>query len=85
VTEPVNIGNPHEMTIRQFAELIIRLTSSSSRLEYRSLPVDDPKTRQPDISKAKEVLDWEPRVKLEDGLKETIEWFRNKSFGPSPQ
>jgi len=72
------------MTIRQFAELIIRLTSSSSRLEYRSLPVDDPKTRQPDISKAKEVLDWEPRVKLEDGLKETIEWFRNKSFGPCP-
>ena len=79
-TDPVNIGNPREMTVRQFAELIIQLTDSSSQLEFRRLPVDDPKIRQPDITRAKKVLGWEPRVKLEDGLSQTIDWFRNKIF-----
>ncbi len=74
--DPVNIGNPREMTVLQFAELIIKLTGSTSRIEHRPLPVDDPKTRQPDISKAKSILDWEPQVGLEDGLRETIEYFR---------
>ena len=73
---PVNIGNPREMTVLQFAELIIRLTGSSSSIEHRALPVDDPKIRQPDISKAKAVLGWEPRVELETGLLETIEYFQ---------
>ncbi|MDP8235973.1 MAG: SDR family oxidoreductase [Candidatus Erginobacter occultus] len=73
---PVNIGNPREMTVLQFAELIIRLTGSSSSIEHRALPVDDPKIRQPDISKAKAVLGWEPRVELETGLRETIEYFQ---------
>ncbi len=79
-TEPVNIGNPREMTVGQFAELIIRLTGSSSRIEYRPLPVDDPKIRQPNIAKAKKILGWEPQVELEDGLKLTIDFFRDKIF-----
>ncbi|MFH1038044.1 MAG: UDP-glucuronic acid decarboxylase family protein [PVC group bacterium] len=77
-TGPVNIGNPREMTVGRFAELIIRLTGSSSRIEYRPLPVDDPKIRQPNIAKAKRVLGWEPRVELEEGLRQTIDWFRIK-------
>ncbi len=75
-TGPVNIGNPREMTVLEFAELIVRLTGSSSRVEHRPLPVDDPKIRQPDISKARAVLGWEPRVDLETGLGDTIEYFR---------
>ncbi len=75
-TDPVNIGNPREMTVLQFAELIIKLTGSSSPIEHRELPVDDPKIRQPDISKARAILGWEPRVELEAGLQETIEYFR---------
>ncbi len=74
--EPVNIGNPHEMNVKEFAELILKLTGSSSRIEYRPLPIDDPKTRQPDITKAKKVLGWEPKCGLEEGLGRTIEWFR---------
>jgi dTDP-glucose 4,6-dehydratase len=73
--EPMNIGNPAEMTVLQFAEEILRLTASSSEIAFEPLPVDDPKVRQPDISLAREVLDWEPRVSLEDGLRETIEFF----------
>ena len=75
-SDPVNIGNPREMTICQFAELIIKLIGSSSELEYHPLPVDDPKTRQPNIDRAKNILGWEPRVKLEEGLGNTIEWFK---------
>ncbi len=75
-TGPVNIGNPREMTVLEFAELIIRLTGSSSRIEHQPLPVDDPKIRQPDIAKARAVLGWEPRVDLESGLQDTIEYFR---------
>jgi len=72
---PVNLGNPAEMTVRQLAETIVELTGSSSELVYRPLPQDDPKQRQPDISLAKEELDWEPRVELKEGLTETIEYF----------
>jgi dTDP-glucose 4,6-dehydratase len=76
VGEPVNIGNPREMTIREFAEAILRLTGSSSRLTFHPLPVDDPKVRQPDITRARTLLGWEPRVGLEQGLAATIEYFR---------
>ncbi|MBO0863198.1 MAG: GDP-mannose 4,6-dehydratase [Chloracidobacterium sp.] len=75
---PINIGNPNEMTILEFAKLILRLTGSGSEIEYRPLPVDDPKTRRPDISRANDVLGWEPRVPVEEGLKKTIEWYRSK-------
>ena len=75
VTGPVNTGNPDEFTIKELAEKIIDLTGSSSNLEILPLPSDDPTQRQPDITLAKEKLDWEPRVKLEDGLKKTIPYF----------
>ena len=74
--EPVNIGNPREMTIRQFAEEIIRITGSKSGIEFRPLPVDDPKVRQPDITRARTVLGWEPRVDFDEGIRTTIEYFR---------
>jgi dTDP-glucose 4,6-dehydratase len=74
--DPVNIGNPAEMTIGEFASTIVRLLGSSSTVTYRPLPVDDPKVRQPDIARARERLGWEPRVRLEDGLATTIEHFR---------
>ena len=76
--DPVNIGNPHEMTIEAIARLIIRLTGSSSRIVYRPLPEDDPKVRQPDITRARTLLGWEPKVPLEQGLTSTIEYFRQK-------
>ncbi len=75
--EPVNIGNPREMTIKQFAEEIIRITGTSAQIEYKPLPVDDPKVRQPDITRARKVLGWEPEVRFEEGIKETIEYFRD--------
>src|SRR6266481_2946199 len=75
--QPVNLGNPREMTIKQFAEETIRITGTKSTIEYKPLPVDDPKVRQPDISRAKEVLGWEPRVGFEEGIKKTIEYFRD--------
>jgi len=73
---PVNLGNPQEMTILEFAERIKRLTGTTASLDFKPLPQDDPKRRQPDISKAKRVLGWEPKVGLEDGLRETIEYFQ---------
>lgn len=73
---PVNLGNPREMTILQFAEHIRQMTGSSSQIVHRPLPEDDPKQRQPDISKAKRILRWEPQVSLEEGLRRTIEYFR---------
>src|SRR6266566_2369758 len=73
--EPVNLGNPREMTIKQFADEIIRITGTKSAIGYKPLPVDDPKVRQPDISRAKEVLGWEPCVEFEEGIKKTIEYF----------
>jgi len=74
---PVNIGNPNEISIMDFARLILKLTGSRSPIEFRPLPQDDPKTRCPDISRAKEILDWEPVVFVEEGLRKTIEWYRN--------
>jgi len=74
---PVNLGNPNEMTIHQFAEHIRRLTGSSSPIVNRALPEDDPKQRQPDISKARRLLGWEPRVPLEEGLRLTLDYFRS--------
>lgn len=73
---PVNLGNPQEVTVLELAETIIRLTGSKSRIEHEELPVDDPKQRRPDISRAKKLLDWEPEVPLEDGLRKTLEYFR---------
>ena len=77
-TDPVNIGNPREMTILELAETIIRFTGSKSRVVQRPLPVDDPKVRQPDITRAREILGWEPAISLEDGLAETVTYFRRK-------
>jgi dTDP-glucose 4,6-dehydratase len=74
-TEPTNLGNPHEMTILEFAERIRDLTGARVPIEFKELPVDDPKVRQPDISKAKRVLGWEPKVPLPEGLRATIEHF----------
>lgn len=74
--EPVNIGNPSEMTIKELARTIIEVTGSRSELSFNPLPVDDPKVRQPDIGKAREILGWEPKVSLADGLSKTVEWFR---------
>lgn len=75
-SDPTNIGNPQEMTILQFAERIIELTGGNSSIEYRPLPVDDPKTRQPDITMAVEHLGWQPQVSLDEGLAKTVEYFR---------
>jgi dTDP-glucose 4,6-dehydratase len=76
--DPINIGNPQELTIEQIARTILRLTGSSSRIVYRALPVDDPKVRKPDITRATTILEWSPKVALEDGLVKTIEYFRTK-------
>jgi len=78
---PVNIGNPGEFTIRELAELVIELTGSKSKLVFLPLPADDPTQRKPDISLAKEKLDWEPKIPLREGLKKTIEYFRNIDLG----
>ncbi|MFQ5456499.1 MAG: UDP-glucuronic acid decarboxylase family protein [Nitrospirota bacterium] len=78
MTEPVNIGNPAEMSVLDMAEEVLRLTGSKSRIIFKPLPVDDPQVRQPDITKAKRYLDWKPEVKLKDGLTETIEYFKKK-------
>jgi dTDP-glucose 4,6-dehydratase len=76
--DPVNIGNPHEMSIEDMAKTIIRMTGSKSRLVFQPLPTDDPKVRKPDITRAKTKLGWEPKVSLEEGLTSTIEYFRKK-------
>ena len=76
--DPVNIGNPVEMTIKQIAETIIRMTGSKSTIVYRPLPTDDPKQRRPDITRARTLLKWEPKVQLEEGLIKTIEYFKSK-------
>ena len=74
---PVNIGNPNEMTLSALAKIIIKLTGSKSRIVYKPLPIDDPKVRRPNISKAKGILRWEPKVRLEEGLIRTIDYFRH--------
>jgi dTDP-glucose 4,6-dehydratase len=76
--EPVNIGNPHEVTIEQIARTIIRLVGSSSRIVYRDLPIDDPKQRRPDITRARTLLHWEPQIGLEEGLLKTVDYFRTR-------
>ncbi len=76
VNEPVNLGNPGEYTVLDFARKILKLTGSSSRIIFKPLPVDDPKTRCPDISKARKLLKWQPKIGVDDGLKRTIGWFR---------
>ena len=76
-TGPVNLGNPTETTILEFARKIVALTGSSSRIVFNPLPADDPKQRQPDITLAKKMLDWEPKVQVDDGLRQTIEYFRS--------
>lgn len=77
-TEPVNIGNPEEVTILNFAKEIIEITGSKSNIEFRELPEDDPKVRQPDISKAKKVLNWEPLTSRSEGLKKTMDYFKEQ-------
>ncbi|MCM2256161.1 MAG: SDR family oxidoreductase [Vicinamibacteria bacterium] len=77
-SDPVNIGNPNEMTIRQLAETIITITGSKSRIVSRPLPADDPKVRQPDITRARTILGWEPKVSLHEGLTPTIAYFRER-------
>ncbi len=79
IHEPVNIGNPDEWTILELAKKIIDLTGSKSKITYKDLPKDDPKVRQPDITRATKLLKWKPKIKLEQGLKETIEWFANSA------
>jgi dTDP-glucose 4,6-dehydratase len=76
--DPINIGNPREMTIEEIARTIIKMTGAKSRIVYKPLPTDDPRVRQPDITRAKTRLGWEPKVTLEDGLEHTIEYFRTK-------
>ncbi len=78
VAQPCNIGNPHEMTIREFAEVILAATGSGSELAFHPLPVDDPKTRQPDITLARGRLGWEPKVPLTEGVRQTIDYFRGE-------
>jgi UDP-glucuronate decarboxylase len=75
---PVNIGNPTEMTMLQFADTIIRATNSRSKIVHKPLPQDDPKQRKPDITKAKKILKWEPQLPLAEGMKKTIAYFKRK-------
>jgi len=80
LNEPCNIGNPHEMTVGEFAETVIRLTGSESTITYQPLPTDDPKVRQPDITQAKAKLGWEPKITLEEGLVKTIAYFQEAGY-----
>ena len=81
---PVNIGNPVEFTVAELAELVLEMTGSASRIERKPLPVDDPKVRKPNISRAKALLGWEPRVPLQHGLEKTIPYFRSAlRLGPA--
>jgi len=78
VAEPVNIGNPHEMTLLELAKRILRLSGSASEIVFQALPEDDPKVRQPDIQRARTLLGWEPRVDVDEGLRRTIAWFSRR-------
>jgi len=82
--EPINLGNPNEMTVLEFARKVVELTHSKSEIVYKTLPEDDPRVRRPDITRAREHLKWEPKVELEEGLKRTLDWFKgmnNKTKG----
>jgi dTDP-glucose 4,6-dehydratase len=76
-TMPVNIGNPNEITLKDFAEEVLKLTGSSVKIIYKDLPVDDPKQRKPDITMAKQLLGWEPKVDRAEGLKKTYDYFKS--------
>jgi dTDP-glucose 4,6-dehydratase len=76
LSEPVNLGNPQEVTILEFAEIIQKVWGKRCEVCFEPLPVDDPKTRRPDISRARDLLNWEPIVTIEDGLKKTLDWFK---------
>ncbi|MCA9484996.1 MAG: GDP-mannose 4,6-dehydratase, partial [Nitrospina sp.] len=82
--DPVNIGNPAEMTLLEMAEKVLQVTGSKSTIEFKSLPVDDPKVRRPDISRARETLDWQPQVELETGIQTTLHYFKQQSGLPIP-
>jgi dTDP-glucose 4,6-dehydratase len=77
IHEPINLGNPDETTVREIAEFIKKLTESKSKIVFKELPVDDPSVRRPDISKAKKELGWEPKISLNEGLKDTIKWIKD--------
>jgi dTDP-glucose 4,6-dehydratase len=76
--QPINLGNPHEMSILEFARAIQKYTGTKAPIEHKPLPADDPKVRRPDISRARKTLNWEPKVGFEEGIKKTIEWFAKK-------
>ncbi|MDP3143166.1 MAG: SDR family oxidoreductase [Candidatus Omnitrophota bacterium] len=80
ISDPVNLGNPNEFTIIDFAKLVIKLTDTKSKIVFKPLPQDDPKQRRPDISKAKKLLNWQPSIQLEKGLHATIKWFENQGI-----
>jgi dTDP-glucose 4,6-dehydratase len=80
INEPVNLGNPHEFTILQLAKLVLKFTGSKSRINFKPLPEDDPRQRQPNISRAKKFLKWQPKIELKDGLPKTIEWFTSHRY-----
>lgn len=84
VTGPINIGNPREFTIRELAGIVLEMTGSKSSLVYKPMPIDDPKQRRPDISRARDLLGWEPRVELREGLERTIAYFSDALGAPSP-
>jgi UDP-glucuronate decarboxylase len=75
-TGPVNLGNPHECSIRELAEMVLEITGSKSKIEFLPLPPDDPRQRKPDITIARAELGWEPKVPLKDGLRETVSYFK---------
>ena len=78
VHEPVNLGNPNEVTVKEFAETVLRILGKPGEMICRPLPKDDPTRRKPDITRAKELLDWEPKVQIEEGLELTIDWFKKR-------
>ena len=80
ITGPINMGNPGEFTIRELAETVLKMVGGKSKLVIQPLPQDDPKQRQPDITQAKRVLGWEPKIQLEEGLEKTIAYFRGFLF-----
>jgi dTDP-glucose 4,6-dehydratase len=78
IHEPINLGNPKEFTILELAQIVLRLTKTKSRISYKELPLDDPRQRKPDITRARKLLKWKPKMGLEEGLSKTIEWFRDR-------
>lgn len=79
INDPINLGNPHEFTILKLAKLVIKLTGARNKIVFKSLPQDDPKQRQPDISMARKILKWRPRVELDEGLQKTVDWFSRQN------